>query len=893
MQPLDFIIIGLYLAFTLGIGIYYGRHTKNLKDFAVGNRNFSITILFTSIFATFTGSNTILGFSERMYSIGMVFGLIILCYSTYKVIVATYIVPRFSQFKNCLTVGDVLATRYGKFGQTMGGIFSFIKCAGTVAAQIKGLSLVIAYFFHVNDVYSTGVVTFIVIAYTSYGGIRSVSFTDFMQFLLLIVVIPLVCAFLLYEAGGYVAVTQKIFVAPDFSETNVYFLLSVFVIAFYTDFTPPLVQRLLMSDNLKKISSSLKISAAVNIPFVFIVALMAGAAYVLNSTHVEPKFAALSAIDNTLPVGIKGLVVAGLLAVIMSTIDSMLNTASIVFTRDIYTLFSKKKPSSSKSLLRIAQLSSLIIGVSGFFIALYMDTVFNAYLFSLGPWVAVILMPLYGVIFNYHTSKERFILAGIFSVVTLLVAKYGLNLIGGVPIILSTLVSAGMIFYEKLVELFTRLPGFILKTFMPRLNQLAAFCVSVIRPQQKQGLGNYDSIRRLEGVLNGFSVAAFMCFFAGYFVSFSLEPKLNAVRLIGSLLSIVYLVRLFYPIRWKQQLTRYSHFFYFYCGIFGPLWMYWLMPNLGNLTVLILFISAAALLFSVRGFVLSLVFTCCTLALFSGSMPWETHLSLWSDIAIPAVITLFFVVTFVFAARTSIQRYLQTLYTLSSSMSHELKTPLASIFLLTEKAKQDMDLTEDSPMKEYLEKVTAITKKTQETMAISLSGLRFGGALQAPLEPISIKPLLETVIERYPFQPREKKVFQADIQIKPTVCVLGNEILLKAAVDNLLKNAFEALAEKVEPVDPVVKLSAHVTQAGFLEIVVYDTGIGIPYDMTTKIFDPSISTKTYGSGIGLPFTYNVALYMFGDLFCASKPGHWTDFTLKLPLLSEDEKKHFS
>ncbi len=885
MHIIDTSIVAFYLIATLVIGVYYGRQNKNLKDFAVGDRNFSTTLIFTSIFATFTGSNTILGWSQRIYTTGMIFAILTFGYGSYKLLVVRYIVPRLYQFKNCITVGDILSTRYGKFGRFFGGFFAFTKCAVSISGQITGLGLVITYFFNVDKYYSTALVTLVVILYSSYGGIKSVALTDLIQFLILIVAIPVVAAFTVYYAGGYEVVVEKALFSPSYSDKQTYTILSLFVLAIFSSFNPIILQRLLMSANLKNVGTAFKLSAFVNVPFMFIIALMAGGAYVLNDSGLDSKYATLYAIGKTLPIGLKGFVVAGLLAVMMSTIDSFINTASVIFTRDVYGTFFKNVNSTRVS-LRIAQLTSLIVGVSAYIISMFFNNIFDVYLFSLVFWVPVILMPLYGVVFRYYSSQRTFILSGIVGLITFFGATQFFT-IKPLCLISASAASALVFFHRGILNALLRIPTLSVSSlFLRNVGSFKKiFCLEV-----KKRKNNYLSFRHLEEVQMGFSIAAFLCFFAPYFVSFSTSVTVNIVRGLSTLLSLIYLLKTFYPFRWQQKLLENTHFFYFFCGIFAPILLYLLDPSQGALIVAVMFVVSSALIFSVQAFMASLMFTALVVwALPADSFFWETHEAMRGPFLVSAVLVLFFSGTFGVFARRGIQKRFNSLNALASGIAHELRTPLASVQLSSLKAEKELEEGKTVQVQEGLKKIQKIVKNTNETINISLYGLRMG-AINTPLVPLKIKECLQHCVDIYPFDKKERALISTDFKLPEGLTVLGNDLLLKAILHNLIKNALEAIAEKGEDKKAEIKISAYKNQAHQVEVTVYDTGTGIPYALVSRIFDEQVTTKRNGSGIGLSFSHNAALYMYGDLYCYSEPGKWTEFVLKLPVSEREAEE---
>jgi signal transduction histidine kinase len=686
----------------------------------------------------------------------------------------------------------------------------------------------------------------------------------------LIIAIPLITAYTVYYAGGYEVIIEKTLFSPTYSINDTYTLIALFILSIFSSFNPIILQRLLMSSNLKNAGKAFKLSAFVNVPFAFIIALMAGGAYVLNDSNLPSKYATLYAIGRTLPVGLKGFVIAGLLAIMMSTIDSFINTASILFTRDMYGSF-KKNVVSSKSGLHIAQVTSVVIGITAYIISMFFEHIFDVYLFSLVFWVPVILMPLYGAVFKYYTSRFIFALAGLCGLLTFFISTQFVT-IQPVSLICASIVSAVIFYHRGLLKLILHLPTHF-------SNVLQKIYESLKNAFQNLSLQNNPRFlfRQLPEVQTGFAAAVFICFFSAYFVSFGTNILVNLIRLLATVLGLGYLLHMFYPIRFQQTLIRNACFFYFYCGIFSPILLYLFEPSQGALIITVLFFLSTSLILSAKEFLLSLFVTLGFAMLFSSNVAHEKI-----SFFIPATLAFFFAGSFGVLARYGIQKRFNTLNALASGIAHELRTPLASIHLTTLNAKKCLKAKKIQETEVFLDQIQKTLHNTSETINLSLYGLQMG-IINAPLESLKLRKTILHLIKLYPFSEKEKSLFKTNINIPDSLEVTGNLLLLKAIIHNLIKNSLESIAEKGISKSSEVSLSLFKRQGNQVEINVYDTGVGIPYALTTKVFDEQVTTKENGNGIGLSFSYNAAQYMYGDLYCYSEPGQWTEFILRLPI----------
>ena len=107
--------------------------------------------------------------------------------------------------------------------------------------------------------------------------------------------------------------------------------------------------------------------------------------------------------------------------------------------------------------------------------------------------------------------------------------------------------------------------------------------------------------------------------------------------------------------------------------------------------------------------------------------------------------------------------------------------------------------------------------------------------------------------------------------------------LMRRALANLIENASQALTEEgTNPRERRITVGSDIS-AGWLEIFVEDTGIGIAPDVLPKVFEPLFSTRAFGTGLGLAVVKQVVEQHHGKITIASKPGQGTRVAILLPL----------
>ncbi|MFT2011038.1 sodium:solute symporter family protein [Pontibacter sp. 13R65] len=176
----------LYLLFNLGVGFWASRRVHNTKDFLLAGRQLPFYISTTVVFATWFGSETLLGASSEFAQHGLLgviedpFGAA-LC----LLLVGLFFAKKLYRL-NLLTMGDYYRIRYNKATERVAAIFMALSYFGWVAAQMVALGIVMNQVFGIST--SLGVVcgSLMVVIYTYLGGMWSVSITDFIQTVMII-----------------------------------------------------------------------------------------------------------------------------------------------------------------------------------------------------------------------------------------------------------------------------------------------------------------------------------------------------------------------------------------------------------------------------------------------------------------------------------------------------------------------------------------------------------------------------------------------------------------------------------------------------------------------------------------------------------------------------------
>lgn len=423
---IDVVIVILYLIFALAVGIFAGRNVKTMKDFSVSSKIFPTSVLVSTIFATWIGADDLIGVSERVYSVGLSFFIIVLGLSLSFLFQAYVVAPKIIRgFPNKISIGEIMGDLYGKPGQITSGIANVLFSIGFVAMQAKAIGFVCHSFFEISEFSGIIIGSFIIITYSSFGGIRSVVLTDVLQFGILIIGIPLMATVALEKVGGVEYLMSNL--PPQHTELISYngsfwLFIAYFIYCVFPYFSPMLIQRILMSKDEKQATQSFIISAILYVPFYAVVSLIALCA-ILMFPDTDPNNAFLNVLDYSLPTIVKGISISGVLAVIMSTADSLLNAASIAATRDVCAVLWPHKL-NDKSELTLSRVVTIIFGLISVFVATRFSSMIDFGLFFSNFWTPAVVAPMFLYLFNLKTDIKTYLIGVAVGFIFIVIFRY-------------------------------------------------------------------------------------------------------------------------------------------------------------------------------------------------------------------------------------------------------------------------------------------------------------------------------------------------------------------------------------------------------------------------------------------------------------------------------------
>ncbi|TXG76894.1 hypothetical protein E6Q11_03740, partial [Candidatus Dojkabacteria bacterium] len=344
--------------------------------------------------------------------------------------IAFIIAPKLEPFMGLISAGDIFERLFGRRAKTLMGVSTILESVLMSGLQVLALSQIMQYFFGVQPSVAAIVSSIIIIIYSFRGGIRSVTATDVFQFGIMIVAIPIMCAVAIAKIGGYSELFSVI------KQKGAYFAqpmpgdwlkhTAAFIAFSLPCLYPVCIQRMLMAKSPQQVKKTFVITGILSFLFNITVGCIGVAAFVLLP-NIDHNHAFSGLIDLILPVGIKGLIIAGLLAIFMSTIDSILNVGAVAVTHDLIGSV-VTKPLAPKTALRVARLSSVLMALGSILIALIFTNVFEVMFFIMVVGDSVFFPGFFLGLLGFKPRIRDFWLGVGISVTIVLVGHFWLNL---------------------------------------------------------------------------------------------------------------------------------------------------------------------------------------------------------------------------------------------------------------------------------------------------------------------------------------------------------------------------------------------------------------------------------------------------------------------------------
>jgi solute:Na+ symporter, SSS family len=369
-------LVIFYLLITIAIGLWAAKRVKNTADFAIAGRHLPLIMIVTTTFATWFGSETVLGIPAKFVQGGLngvvedPFGA-----GTCLILVGLFFAAKLYKM-TLLTISDYYRERYGRTVEVVCSLIIILSYLGWVSAQVTALGLVFNLLSGGAISIPLGMVlgTASILAYTLFGGMWSVAVTDFIQMIILVVGLAIIAMFAADMAGGadkVIALAQskelfKFLPEPTFEQTMM-FIAAAITMMFGSIPQQDVFQRVMSAKDVKAATRGPVIGGACYILFAFVPMFLVTSALIIMPEQAEtlikedPQKVIPTLVMEKMPFVMQVLFFGALLSALKSTASATLLAPSVTFVENIWRQFFPRV--SDKAELRTMRIAVLVFSV--------------------------------------------------------------------------------------------------------------------------------------------------------------------------------------------------------------------------------------------------------------------------------------------------------------------------------------------------------------------------------------------------------------------------------------------------------------------------------------------------------------------------------------------------
>lgn len=897
---IDTAVFIVFLTLNLVVGLYYGRGVKNIKDYSLGNRNFSTGALVSTIVATWIGGDYLFITIAEVYTTGLHYAIGCLGMVVCLFLNAYVFVPKMSEFLGSISVASAMGDLYGKHVRLISAIGGAIASAGFIAVQFKVFGYILNDFLGLSGNYPIFLAASVVTLYSSVGGIRSVTFTDVIQFFTFGVLIPVLGIVIWNDLSSLptfnlvTAVQHPLFNYEEFlglSNPKFWSVLLLFLLFSIPDLNPTMFQRVAIGRSVSQVKKAFSISA---ILLMLILIGMAWIAFLLFNIdpNLNPKDLVQYITNNYAHTGLKSFIMVGVVAMCMSTADSNINASSVLLTHDFcYPLNIK-----FKSELVLSKIISLLLGVISIYLALLDYDLLPLVFMTQSFYIPIIDVPLILAILGFRSTTKSVLIgmgAGFVSVIVWRI--YFMDTTGVDSILPGTIVN--LIFFMGSHYLLKQNGGWINK----KNNQLSC----------SNGTIGKHKFHQLVKAITEFDLMVFCKNNSPKrdltYTSFGIFSTISTISTMYSISNVIdgqnkdailpfYEIMLVlsvcfttYPI-WPSTIKKDNiaqvawsisiFFLLIFCSSF-----FLMLSNFSHLQFVVFIVNLIVAAILTRW---KLLLTMMIVGIYSSIKAYQYYTGI-DNIVINMASTSLIIYTFLLAGTAIViffrpkqayeeeieqksnylehkvidqKKELTKLYEIKNellrNLEHETRTPIIGITSLGQVLWANYDKFNEEQRRNATKDI-ADSSERLTTLVNNLIDLSKLNNINYQLNKSQVN-LTDLVYERLELCKKlyiqDKDDLWFNLQIEDELTVLCDEYYISRTIDNIIVNAIQYCKQGT------ITIELKLEQSNTILFSVKDEGIGIPKDELFEVFDPfTVSSKTKtsagGRGIGLALSKKV------------------------------------
>jgi SSS family solute:Na+ symporter len=384
-----------FLCLVVGVSLYASRREESADDYFLAGRSLPWWVIGLSLIASNISSEHFIGMAGQGFELGLAIACFEWVAAIALVFVALVLLPRFLR-SGIYTVPEFLEYRYGTAPRT---IMAFYLMVIYIIVGLAGIlyagSLALHSIFGLDLAKGAWAIGLIAGGYTIYGGLKAVVWSDLIQGAALLGGGALLLVLSLQAVGGvgpFLEANQgKLHLMLPYDHPTMpwtIYLMGIWIpnIA-YWGLNQFITQRARAARSLSDGQKGVLFAAFLKLLIPFLIVVPGIAAYQLYGGEIATADQAYPHLMKALlPVGLRGVMFAALFGAVMSSLDSMLNSASTIFTIDIYSQHVVRRDLGAREAIRIGRIATGVFVVVGCLLAPYLANVGGIYEYMQRVW---------------------------------------------------------------------------------------------------------------------------------------------------------------------------------------------------------------------------------------------------------------------------------------------------------------------------------------------------------------------------------------------------------------------------------------------------------------------------------------------------------------------------
>lgn len=404
LSVMDILFFLVFFLFVIGISMYKSRHEKSGEDFFLASRGLLWPFIGLSLIAANISTEQFVGMSgQSAGNVGMAVASYEWMAAITLVVIAFFFLPKFLR-AGIYTMPEYLEYRYSPGARSLMALYTMIIYVGvTISAVLYSGALTLNTIFNMDFIFAVWLIGGIAALYTTWGGLKAVAWADLFQGSALILGGLLTLVLGLKAVGGIDAFAtanadrlHMILPADHQVIPWTALVIGLWIPNFYYwGLNQYITQRTLAAKTLREGQMGVIFAAGLKLLIPFAIVIPGIISLQLYGGQMETSDAAYPLlIKNLIPQGIRGFIFASIAGAVISSLASMLNSASTIFTMDVYKKYFNKS-AGPKAEVSVGRITTMVLVVIGCFIAPQLGN------------------PRFQGIFNYIQEFQGFISPGI------------------------------------------------------------------------------------------------------------------------------------------------------------------------------------------------------------------------------------------------------------------------------------------------------------------------------------------------------------------------------------------------------------------------------------------------------------------------------------------------